>query len=101
MNFTEEETMLLKQYQQFPTGVSSLARRLVVEIVPPIVFVALGLITGRSLWFLALIIMLVGYNIQRIVRQQKSIRLLRQISQKVIGEESDGSSAPAGGTTSP
>jgi len=85
MELSKEEVKLLKQYQTLSNSVPSLASRLAIEIVPAIIFVSLGLYFNQIIWFLVLIGMLVFYNVQRVIRQRKSIAKLRSISQKAIG----------------
>lgn len=63
----------------------SLVNRVAVEIVPPIIFVAIGIYTGQIIWFLVLITLMVIYNVQRVLRQYKNIVKLKSISKKTIG----------------
>ncbi len=85
MELSEEEKKLLSQYQILSSSIPNFANRIAVEIVPPIIFVGLGLYTGQILWFLILIAMLVFYNLQRVIRQYKNIVRLKSISEKTLG----------------
>tara|TARA_B100001109_G_C18812959_1_gene450603 strand:+ start:78 stop:269 length:192 start_codon:yes stop_codon:yes gene_type:complete len=62
---------------------------LAIEIVPPIVFVAIGFYTGSFTWFIVLIAIMVFYNIQRVIQQTKAIKLLNSISEKVVAETTE------------
>lgn len=85
MKLSEEERELLKQYQRLSETMPGLINRLAVEIIPPIIFVSIGLYTGKIIWFLTLIMLMVVYNVQRVLRQYKNIVKLRSISVKTIG----------------
>ena len=85
MDLTEEERKLLSQYQSLSESMPSLINRLAIEVVPPVVFVGIGLYTGQVIWFLVLITLMVTYNVQRVLRQYKNIIKLRSISKKAIG----------------
>lgn len=87
MNLSEEEKKLLTQYRVLSDSMPSLANRLALEIIPPIVFVSIGLYTGDLTWFLALVALMVTYNVQRVIRQYKNIVKLKSISQKALGGE--------------
>jgi len=93
MNMTEEEKDLLRQYQALPDSKLRLANRVAVEVAPPAIFVALGLITGEVIWYVAVIVLMVAYNVQRVLRQYKNIATLRSISKKVVGEVGQGPKA--------
>lgn len=86
MEISDQELDLLKKYQVLGAGKGSVANRLAVEIVPPIVFVAIGFYTGSYTWFIVLISAMVFYNVQRVIRQTKAIKLLNSISEKVVAE---------------
>lgn len=85
MEISEDEKELLKQYQSLSVTMPSLVNRLAIEVVPPIIFVAIGLYTGQVVWFVVLIVLMVIYNVQRILRQYKNIIKLKSISEKTIG----------------
>ena len=89
MELSEDEKKLLTQYQHLSGSIPSLMNRLVVETVPPAIFVGIGLYTGQLVWFLMLISIMVAYNVQRILRQYKNIEKLRSISKKTIGVVND------------
>jgi hypothetical protein len=83
---TKEEKELLRQYQNLSTSVPSVAGRLAVEVIPAAIFIGAWVYTGHALYLVVFIAALVGYNIQRIVRQYKNLLKLRSISKKTIGE---------------
>ena len=56
---------------------------LAVEIVPPALFVALWAWTGRELFLLLLIAVLVIFNVLRVLRQRRTRALLASISSKL------------------
>lgn len=89
MEFSEQELDLLKKYQVLNAGKSGFASRLALEIIPPIVFVVIGFYTGSFTWFIVLIVALVFYNVQRVIRQSKVLSLLNSISKKVVAETSE------------
>lgn len=80
---SEQEQALLTQYQRQPTGRWYFLNLLVVEIVPPAIFVALWAWTGRELFLLVLIALLVGFNVLRVLRQRRIRALLASISAKL------------------
>lgn len=83
MNLSDEELQLLKKYQKLSTSSLSQINRVAVEIIPPVIFVGIGLYLDKIEWFLALITLMVAYNVKRVIRQQKYIALLRSIAEKV------------------
>lgn len=85
MSLSDDEKKLLEQYQILSNSNPKFLNRLAVEIIPPIVFVCLGLYTGKIIWFLVLIVLMVTYNVQRVIHQNKNIEKLRSISIKTIG----------------
>ncbi|UTA47572.1 hypothetical protein L1F30_15630 [Simiduia sp. 21SJ11W-1] len=85
MEISKEEKELLKQYQSLSDSMPSLASRVAIEVVPPAIFVAIGLFTGQVIWFLVVITLMVVYNVQRVLRQYKNIIKLKSISEKTIG----------------
>ncbi|MEQ1485298.1 hypothetical protein [Methyloglobulus sp.] len=84
--FTKEEKELLRQYQKISPKILSLLNRLSVEVIPPIIFIVIWFYTGRVIYLIALIAILVIFNVQRVLRQYKNILLLNSISKKTIGE---------------
>lgn len=86
---TKNEKDFLRQYQRLSTSIPSLTKRLAIEIVPPIVFVAVWFYTKSTTYLVVLILMLVAYNVQRVLRQYKNIVKLNSISMKIIGEATD------------
>ena len=86
---TNEEKELLKQYQTLPISVPSVAGRLAVEVIPAAIFIGVWVYTGHALYLIVIIAALVGYNIQRILRQYGNLAKLRSISKKTIGEVAD------------
>ncbi|RGE45997.1 hypothetical protein DZC30_05790 [Comamonas testosteroni] len=80
---SEQEQTLLTQYQRQPTGRWYFLNLLAVEIVPPAIFVALWAWTGRELFLLVLIALLVGFNVLRVLRQRRIRALLASISAKL------------------
>ena len=89
MEISEEEKELLRQYQSLSDSMPSLANRVAIEVVPPVIFVVIGLFTGQVIWFLVVITLMVIYNVQRVFRQYKNILKLRSISKKTIGKISE------------
>lgn len=89
MEVNEEEKELLRQYQTLSASMPSLANRVAVEVVPPAIFVAIGLVTGQVIWYLVVIALMVSYNVQRVLRQYKNIVRLKSISEKAIGKVSE------------
>jgi hypothetical protein len=83
---TKEEKELLRQYQNLPISVSSVAGRLAAEVIPASIFIGAWVYTGHALYLVVFIAALAGYNIQRILRQYKNLLKLRSISKKTIGE---------------
>lgn len=89
MEISEEEKKLLMQYQSLSDSIPNLINRIVIEVVPPALFVVIGLFTGDVIWFLIVIALMVIYNIQRVLRQYKNIVNLKSISQKTLGNISE------------
>jgi len=82
---TNQEKALLRQYQTLSTSLPSLTNRLAVEIVPASVFGLMWYFSGNVAPLLLLILIMVFYNIQRVLRQHKIYKTLNSISQKAIG----------------
>ncbi len=89
LELSDDEQKLLAQYQTLSNSMPSFANRIAVEIIPPAIFVGIGLYTGQTLWFLLLISIMVFYNLQRVIRQYKNIARLKSISEKTIGSQND------------
>lgn len=87
MNLTEEELQLLKQYRLLSTKKLVWLNRLAVEIVPPMVFVGVGIYRDEYIWFVMVVAVLVIFNIMRVVRQPKTLRLLASISKKILNAQ--------------
>lgn len=68
--------------------------RLAVELIPPVFFMALGFITGKNAFFIMVIVVLVAFNVFRVMKQVTTIELLKSISIKVIGKIEENSSEP-------
>ena len=83
---SKEERDLLIQYQSLSKSMPSFSKRLAIEIVPPVIFVAAWSYTNNAIYLIVLILVMVFYNIQRVVRQYKNIASLKSISVKTIGE---------------
>ncbi|MGE8439967.1 MAG: hypothetical protein ACN6OS_00125 [Comamonas testosteroni] len=78
-----QEQDLLTQYQRLPVGRWHFLNLLAVEIVPPALFVALWAWTGRALFLLLLVAVLVCLNVLRVLRQRRTRALLASISGKL------------------
>lgn len=78
-----QEHDLLTQYQRLPVGRWHFLNLLAVEIVPPALFVALWAWTGRALFLLLLVAVLVCLNVLRVLRQRRTRALLASISGKL------------------
>ena len=78
-----QEQALLAQYQRLPQGRGPFLHLLAVEILPPAIFVALWAWTGRELFLLLLIAVLVIFNVLRVLRQRRTRALLASISCKL------------------
>ncbi|MDR2298115.1 MAG: hypothetical protein LBE30_07210 [Comamonas sp.] len=75
---------MLTQYQRLPVGRWHFLNLLAVEVVPPALFVALWAWTGRELFLLLLVAVLVCLNVLRVLRQRPRARaLLASISGKL------------------
>lgn len=80
---SRHEQDLLTQYQRLPVGRWHFLNLLAVEIVPPALFVALWAWTGRALFLLLLVAVLVCLNVLRVLRQRRTRALLASISGKL------------------
>ena len=80
---SSEEQALLRQYAHLSTSSASDLNRLAVEVIPPAVFVALWAYTGKALFLLLLIALLVTFNVWRVMRQRKTRAALQSIAQKL------------------
>lgn len=86
VNLTLDEVALLKQFSIMKTDNRSRYNRLAVEIIPQSAFLSLYFITGHILYCFALIFALVLFNVVRVVKQWRSIELLRSIAEKVLAQ---------------
>ena len=75
--------------KSFSISIPGLSNRLAVEIVPPVILVAIWFYTGSVTYLIVLIAILVIYNVQRVFRQYRNIAKLKSISKKIIGEVND------------
>jgi hypothetical protein len=91
MQLKNEEKQLLEQYKTLSNSTLNIANRLAVEVVPPIVFVVTGIIRDEIIWFLLLITIMVFYNVQRVIRQQRNLTTLKSLSDKLLNEKGDAS----------
>lgn len=89
MQLKNEEKQLLEQYKTLSNSTLNIANRLAVEVVPPIVFVAIGIIRDEIIWFLLLITIMVFYNVQRVIRQQRNLKTLKSLSDKLLNEKDE------------
>ena len=83
MNFTEEEWKLIGQFQRLPIGFRKRLNLWAVEIVPPVLFIGIGVYTGRSTYFIGAICVLMLLNIVRLWRQNHTVRVLKSIALKL------------------
>ncbi|WP_370678794.1 hypothetical protein [Comamonas sp. GB3 AK4-5] len=92
-SLTHAERTLLERYQRLAGG--SLAPRLAVEIIPPLVFVGLWAWSGKAVFLLALIAVLVVFNVWRVLQQRRALRHLQSIAVKALVESSSEPAAAA------
>ncbi len=85
-DLSEKEINLLKLYQKLSSSKPSKVNRLAVEVVPPIIFTVLGIITGNILFFVLVILLLVIFNVIKVIKQETNINLLKSISVKIVGD---------------
>ena len=84
MKLSEQECDLLQQYSELNKSKPNLFLRLAVEVVPPALFIGLGLLRGEYIWFIALVAILVTYNVLRVLKQYKNISILASIADKTV-----------------
>lgn len=85
--WSDAEAALLQRYLHMGTSTRSYLHRLVVELLPPVAFVALWWWTGNAVFLLALIAVQVVFNVARVVVQQKARVQLHGIATKVLAEQ--------------
>ena len=83
LNFSQEELNILEQYRKLSSSKARTLNLYAVEIIPPAILVALGFVTGRPLFFIGLICILVLYNIVRVYRQTSYGVHLKSIAEKI------------------
>ncbi|MBN56848.1 MAG: hypothetical protein CMI04_04045 [Oceanospirillaceae bacterium] len=83
MIFTKDEKLLIDAYSKLPVKLSQRINIWAVEIIPPSIFISLGLYNDKKIYLIAAIFMLVLFNIIRLIKQEKTVRLLRSISNKL------------------
>lgn len=82
--WSPEERALLLQYQRLSRQRSHWLHRWVVEVVPPLLFVGLWVATGHVVFLLALVAVLVGFNLLRVFRQQRSVARLGVLAERLL-----------------
>ena len=85
--WSDSEVALLQRYVRMGAGAGSYVHRLVVELLPPLVFVALWWWTGKTIFLLALIAVQVVFNVARVVAQQRARVQLHGIAHKLLAEQ--------------
>lgn len=83
MIFTKDEKLLIDAYSKLPVKLSQRINIWAVELVPPSIFVFFGLYHDNKIYLIAAIFMLILLNIIRLIKQEKTVRLLRSISKKL------------------
>ncbi len=83
MIFTKDEKLLIDAYSKLPVKLSQRINIWAVEIIPPSIFISLRLYNDKKIYLIAAIFMLVLFNIIRLIKQEKTVRLLRSISNKL------------------
>ena len=74
---------ILKRLAKLPVKLSQRINIWAVEIIPPSIFISLRLYNDKKIYLIAAIFMLVLFNIIRLIKQEKTVRLLRSISNKL------------------
>lgn len=75
---------MLRRYQQLDVAPRRHAHRLAVELLPPLVFVALWAWTDQVVFLLALIAVQVSFNVARVLRQRSAMVQLQGIAAKAL-----------------
>ncbi|RYY04025.1 MAG: hypothetical protein EOO53_03790 [Gammaproteobacteria bacterium] len=83
LNLSLEELKVLEQYRKLSLSKAKIINLYAVEIIPPAILVVLGLVTGRTIFFIGLICILVFYNILRVYRQTSYKEHLKSIAEKI------------------
>lgn len=84
MQFTKEEVSLLKLYASLKNDNRTFAHRLAVEIIPPVGFIATYFVTGHIIYCIGLVVAMSFFNVFRIVKQRRSIEMLRSVAVKAL-----------------
>jgi len=83
LNLSPEEIKVLEQYRKLSSSKTKIINLYAVEIIPPAILVILGFVTGKNIFFIGLICILVFYNVHRVYRQTLYKKLLKSIAEKV------------------
>lgn len=89
-----QEIALLQQYQRLAHHRSHWRHRWAVEVVPPLLFVGLWAITGHTVFLLALIAVLVVFNLLRVLHQQRSAVHLGALADRLLAAPGPTEGAP-------
>lgn len=92
--WTPEERALLQRYQQLSRQRRHWLHRWVVEVVPPLLFVGLWAFTGQVVFLLALLAVLVGFNLLRVWQQQRSVARLGALAARVLAMSAASHTSP-------
>ena len=84
--FTEQEVHLLELYQKLPSNRASHINRIAVEIIPPFILIAMGIIKDSQVFPIMAVIVAMIFNVRRAIKQPVLHSLLKSISIKIIGE---------------
>lgn len=89
MRFSKSELELIENFSNYRTGFGGLVSRWAVEIVPPVALIIIGITTGSQVYPIAAVLVLVFFNVFRLVRQNSIAVELKSISEKILGSNSE------------
>jgi len=84
MNLTEEEKKIISQYEKVPTKPMQRIGIWAVELVPPAIMIFIGFYRDKKIYLIAAIGTLVFFNVYRLFRQEKTVRILKSACSKIM-----------------
>ena len=84
MNFTDEEKELIKRYSELPITKSRNLNLWALDVIIPLLVLCFGIYSGSITYLVAAIVILVIFNIGRLIKRGNLARILKSICTKLI-----------------
>ena len=89
MNFTDEEKALIKRYSEFPITKSRNLNLWALDVIIPLLILCFGIYSESIIYLVTAIVILVIFNIMRLIKRENLARILKSICTKLISAPGD------------